>query len=167
MNKISQLDFENIYKQYRGRMIKYAEKIVYCPNRAEDIVQEAFSRLIKQDYDKIKDHVMQWLFTVCRNLSFKLKEKEKRYIPLLDDDSDILDEAKNPAESLDFSEQKNHLLKCIEKLSPLQKKIIKLRYLKQLDNPEIAKKLKIKANAVAFHVCKGKQNLFEIMKFSV
>jgi len=147
-------------------MLKFVEKIVYCPNRSEDIVQEAFARLTKQDYEKIKDHVMQWLFTVCRNLSFKLKAKEKRYVTLLEDDSDIIDEAKNPSESLDFSEQKENLLKCIERLSPLQKKVIKLRYLKQLNNPEIAKTLKITVNAVSFHVCKGKQNLFEIMKFS-
>ena len=68
---------------------------------------------------------MQWLFTVCRNLSFKLKTKEKRYTILLEDDNEMLDEAKNPAESLDFLEQKTHLLKCIEKLSPLQNKVIK------------------------------------------
>jgi len=164
--KISESDFEDLYKTYRIRMLKFVEKIVYCPNRSEDIVQEAFARLTKQDYEKIKDHVMQWLFTVCRNLSFKLKAKEKRYVTLLEDDSDIIDEAKNPSESLDFSEQKENLLKCIERLSPLQKKVIKLRYLKQLNNPEIAKTLKITVNAVSFHVCKGKQNLFEIMKFS-
>jgi RNA polymerase sigma-70 factor (ECF subfamily) len=164
--KISESDFEDLYKTYRIRMLKFVEKIVYCPNRSEDIVQEAFARLTKQDYEKIKDHIMQWLFTVCRNLSFKLKTKEKRYIPLLDNNDEVLDEEKNPYESLDFSEQKKNLLKCIKKLSPLQKKVIQLRYLKQLDNPEIAKKLKIKTNAVAFHVCKGKQNLLEIMKFS-
>jgi RNA polymerase sigma-70 factor (ECF subfamily) len=164
--KISESDFEALYKEYKIRLFKFVEKIVYCPSRAEDIVQETFARLLKQDYEKIKDHVTKWLFTVCRNLSFKTKAKENRYTPLFDDNSDTLDEAKNPSESLDFLEQKQNLLKCIERLSPLQKKVIKLRYLKQLNNPEIAETLKITVNAVSFHVCKGKQNLLEIMKFS-
>jgi RNA polymerase sigma-70 factor (ECF subfamily) len=164
--KISESDFETLYKEYKIRLFKFVEKIVHCPSRAEDIVQETFARLFKQDYHKIKDHVTKWLFTVSRNLAFKTKAKENRYTSLFDDNSDTLDEAKNPCESLDFSEQKEHLLKCIEKLSPMQKKVIKLRYLKQMKNPEIAKFLKIKDGAVTFNVCKGKQNLLEIMKFS-
>jgi RNA polymerase sigma factor (sigma-70 family) len=166
MNKISESEFENLYNSSRNKLISFVQKILYCPERSADIVQEAFARLTKQDYDKIKDHTMQWLFTVCRNLSFKTQTKEKRYTPLLDDDSDTIDDSKNPVESLDYSEQKAELLKCIKKLSPVQKKVIELRYLKQMDNPEIAKKLKITTNAVAFHVCTGKQNLCKFMKLS-
>jgi RNA polymerase sigma-70 factor (ECF subfamily) len=131
----------------------------------EDLVQEVFLRLHKQDFEKIKNHISAWLFTVCRNLSFKKLKKENRYVDLSDQKLDqILSEDMNPHEELDLQEQKKALKKCIKNLTPMQKEIIKLRYLKDYSIAQIAKKMKVKTNSVSFHICKGSQSLRKMLQ---
>ena len=163
MNNITQTQFDSLHKRYFNPLISFSKKIVHSNEAAEDTVQETFSRLCKQDFAKIENHATQWLFLVCRNLSLKALKKQQRYVPMLDDESDVISEENNPHEELDLIEQKIALKKCIKKLTPMQKKAIELRFFKDCSTVEIAKKMKISTGCVAFHICKGSQNLRQMM----
>ena len=71
MNTIPLEVFNEVYREQNRKLFSYAFKFLKDAQRAEDVVQECFSRLNKQDYDKLKDRINSWLFTVCRNHSFK------------------------------------------------------------------------------------------------
>lgn len=158
--KISKIEFDALYERYKKPLITYSQRIVYCPLKAEDIVQEVFLRLFKQDFKKIEAHIRAWLFLVCRNLSIKTAQREKKYIDLPQEDyENLVSDENNPFQELDLIDQKKALKNNLKNLSKMQKEAVTLKFFKDLSNEQIAKKLKIKINSVYFNVCKGSQNL--------
>ena len=157
--------FDEIFTEYKPRLIKFAKKISFCEHRAEEIVQDVFLKLLKQDWGKIEDHIHQWLFFVCKNRCFTVYHKEKKYSSFSDDEEleGKLSEEHNPQESLVIKEDAKKILKLMEKLGPLQRKVLELRFLKGMNNVEIAKKLKIKNTNAAYHVSDGCKKLREMM----
>src|SRR5215212_3886796 len=71
-------------RNHEARLIRYASWILQDPERAQEVVQETFLRLCKEDRAKISGHLTQWLFTVCRNLAFDARRKEARMTRLED-----------------------------------------------------------------------------------
>ena len=67
--------------QYEGPLLRYAQRLMNCPDRARDVVQETFLRLCREPAVAREAHVAQWLFTVCRNYAIDLKRKEQRMTP--------------------------------------------------------------------------------------
>src|ERR1041385_1269616 len=70
--------------QHESHLVRYAAWILGDVERAREVVQETFLRLCKEEPTGIKDHLAQWLFTVCRNLAFDVRKKENRMTPLHD-----------------------------------------------------------------------------------
>ena len=102
--KITDDYFAEVYNDYFPRLSAHARKILYSESLVEECVQIVFSKLLQQDYSKIQntDHLHKWLFTVCRNTSFKLKIKENRYVSAEENESFCEDP--NPFENLDRKE---------------------------------------------------------------
>jgi RNA polymerase sigma-70 factor (ECF subfamily) len=157
--KITDELFTEVYKDYFPRLSAHARKILYSDSLVEECVQIVFSKLLQQDYSKIQntDHLHKWLFTVCRNTSFKLKIKENRYVPAEENES--LCEDPDPFENLDRKELHKQVNKILNTLSPQQKKMLKLRYFSDLDYGQIAKKMKTTTGNVGFHLSTALKNL--------
>ena len=154
--QITSEEFEVIYKQYTPRLKGLAKKFLYRDSLAEECVQDVFRKLLKQDFDKIREenHLRAWLFTVCRNGALNIKRKEGRFVEEKEDES--LSEDPNPFENLDKKEcykKATTLMKDI--LSKDQQKAIKLRYFSDLDYKEIAKKMKTTTGNVGFLLSVG------------
>ena len=60
-----------VLRQYEGPLILYAARITKDLERARDVVQEAFLRLLKEDPATIESHLAEWLYTVCRNKALR------------------------------------------------------------------------------------------------
>ena len=149
--QITTQEFEVIYKQYTPRLKGLAKKFLYRDSLAEECVQDVFRKLLKQDFDKIREenHLRAWLFTVCRNGALNIKRKESRFVEEKEDES--LSEDPNPFENLDKREcykKATALMKGV--LSKDQQKVIKLRYFSDLSYKEIAKKMKTTTGNVGF-----------------
>ena len=154
--QITTQEFEVIYKQYTPRLKGLAKKFLYRDSLAEECVQDVFRKLLKQDFDKIReeDHLRAWLFTVCRNGALNIKRKESRFVEEKEDES--LSEEPNPFENLDKREcykKATALMKGV--LSKDQQKVIKLRYFSDLSYKEIAKKMKTTTGNVGFLLSVG------------
>ena len=54
-------------QQYEGPLLRYAQRITGDLERAQDVVQETFVRLCRQNRAELDGHLAQWLYTVCRN----------------------------------------------------------------------------------------------------
>ena len=149
--QITTQEFEVIYKQYTPRLKGLAKKFLYRDSLAEECVQDVFRKLLKQDFDKIREenHLRAWLFTVCRNGALNIKRKESRFVEEKEDES--ISEEPNPFENLDKREcykKATALMKGV--LSKDQQKVIKLRYFSDLSYKEIAKKMKTTTGNVGF-----------------
>lgn len=155
--------FEEIYKKEYRKLRAYAYRILKDDQRAEDAVHEAFFRLNKQDYEKLEGHVESWLYTVCRNYSFKQNAKNNRFVEIFEQDRDEMDESRDPSEEMDMNQHKKTLMKLIEKLTPRQKDIIRLRFFRGCDYNETAEILKTTSGNVGFHQSTAIQNLRKMM----
>lgn len=64
------MDLEGLYDRHRRELVAYATRLVVHVTVAEDLVQEAVLRLIRQDHPPSdEDHARGWLFRVVTNLA--------------------------------------------------------------------------------------------------
>ena len=151
MKQITQEKLTELYRDYYKRLYASAEKIVKEHQRAQDVVQEIFLRLYKQDFSKIEDHIHKWLFTVCRNCSIKQYHKNNSYVLIENSEElDTIDESNSVSENMIKSVLSKSLVKLLNKLSKNQRKAIKLRYFQDLSYTTIAEKMKTTVGNVGF-----------------
>lgn len=151
-------EFNELYKEWTPKLKSYANKILYNQESVEDCVQEVFRKLLNQDFDKIKDHIQSWMFVVCRNTSFKIKAKQKRFVDSFEEEEAICEDY-NPFESLDRKELYKQVEKIIKTLSKQQQKILNLRHKSDLSYEEIAKKMNTTSGNVGFHLSTAIKNV--------
>jgi RNA polymerase sigma-70 factor (ECF subfamily) len=157
--KITQEELIELHKTHYLSLLRYTRSIVKNYHSAEDIVQETYISLQKnQNYSKIKDHAVQWLFVVCRNGAFKALYKNKITNKVLvsgclekEDEEDsanplklIIDTAnRSPVEKItktEISAQNNRILnRALECLTPRQLQMINLRFFEERSYEEITK----------------------------
>ena len=65
-------------ERYEKPLLRYAAWLLDERERARDVVQEVFLRLCEESYERVGDHVAEWLFKVCRNLCLDIRESESR-----------------------------------------------------------------------------------------
>ena len=64
--------------RYEGPLLRYARSLLGDLERAQDVVQDTFLQLCKQDAARVDGHLPQWLFTVCRNRALDVQRKDRR-----------------------------------------------------------------------------------------
>ena len=148
--QISEEEFNEVYKEYFPRLLGHSKKILKRHDLAEDMVHEVFSRLLKEDFNKIKGHLKQWLFLVSYTCSLKQLKKENRFIEAIE--SDTISEDADPFENLNKKEMYKDVFSLIKKLGPKQQEILKLRFYSDLQYKQIAKKMKTTEGSVGFHL---------------
>jgi RNA polymerase sigma factor (sigma-70 family) len=151
MSQITEQKFLELYNKYKNRLYAASEKIVKDHHKAEDVLQDVFLRLQKQDFSKIEGHINEWLFTVCRNCSIKQYHKRNRYV-LVDDveELDCIDESNSALQDMMQTELVKVVNTLTKKLSKNQQKALKLKFNKDCSYAEIAKKLKTTTGNVGF-----------------
>lgn len=159
--QIQQDVFLKTYHLHKNKLFASSLKIVKDKHAVEDIIQEVFVRLYKQDYAKVKDHIDLWLFTVCRNLSIKHYHKQGKVSLLGEDEADEIEDeqVEIPSDSLMNKEKIQKLLKLYKKIPKRQLAAIKYRYYKDLDYTQIAKKMKTTTGNVGFMLSTGISSL--------
>ncbi len=56
-------------ERFEGPLLLYAGRLLGDPHAAQDVVQEAFLRLLAQDPAAVGPRIPGWLYAVCRNLA--------------------------------------------------------------------------------------------------
>ena len=154
-----------IMSRYEKPLLQYSYKIVRDLDRARDVVQDTFMRLWKQDIEEVELKIAPWLFTVCRNCSLKVKNKEDRYAQISDDEDEdsenCLRQSTNmsPAEAAMLKEQVAMLTVALKKLSKKNKRVLLLRYEQDLSYAEISEQTGLSAGNIGFILNNIKQRL--------
>ena len=121
------------YEQYKTRIYRYALAILKDPHLAEDVLQEAFLRLMSGKGFPEPGKEQAWLYRVARNLCYDILRKQHREI-----------EAPYPGE---YREGKYEYLSLISPLPAKEQEIVTLRIVGGLTHKEIAKVLGITEHA--------------------
>ncbi len=64
--------------EFERPLTRYAARLMGDLERGRDVVQDTFMRLCQEKPSRIRDHLAEWLFTVCRHRALDVLRKESR-----------------------------------------------------------------------------------------
>ena len=106
-------------EQFQAQLLRYATRLLGDPDRARDVVQDTFVRLLAQPRAAVDGHLAEWLFTVCRNRTFDINRKESR-MRRFDEGAveRVVAAEPRPGAGLEAEEAQLAVLRLIERLPP-------------------------------------------------
>jgi len=106
---------------------------------AQELVQESFLRLWKEDSRRLTEHEGPWLFHVCRNLCLDwLKSEGKRKSKPVED-VPLADPAEPALQQMVQQEEEHQVKKSIDSLSENQREVLRLKFQEGFSYKEISK----------------------------
>ena len=138
--------------RYEKPLLRYAAWLLDERDRARDVVQEVFLRLCQQSPEKVRDHLAEWLFKVCRNLAFDVRERESRRRKL--DETQIITASEIVAEygraPMEDKQLLRQILGMIETLPPNQREVVFLKFHEGFSYKEISQLTGLSISNVGF-----------------
>jgi RNA polymerase sigma-70 factor (ECF subfamily) len=140
--------FSELYERTFDGAYRYACMLTHDPDRAEDIVADAYLRAWRHRSSLRADSsATSWILSVTRNCVIDEIRKRKTLVNLdnVGDPEDQSDE-KSPAELTDA--QRQFIQAAIQQLTPEQQRVVFLRFYQQLPHEQVARELGRTPNAV-------------------
>ena len=134
-------------------LVRYAGRIVRDVERARDVVQDTFLRLLKADNVPDADRLAQWLFTVCRNRALDVVRKEKRMTTLSDAHTDSAASGDpSPPDVAADREALGRLGRVLVTLPERQQEVIQLKFQNDFSYRQIAGVTGLSVSNVGFQI---------------
>lgn len=126
-------------ERFEGPLLQYAGRLLGDPHGAQDLVQEAFLRLLDQDPAAVGPRIPAWLYAVVRNLAIDRLRRgrimERTNAPVLDARPGA---AADPAARAALADEAATALKAVEALPERQREAVLLRFRHGLSYREAA-----------------------------
>jgi RNA polymerase sigma-70 factor (ECF subfamily) len=148
-------------ERYEGPLVLYARHVLGGDaERARDVVQDTFLRLIGQDRAKVGPHLTEWLYTVCRNLAIDVRRKEQRMQRLSDADADsAASGAPDPGAHSEQDDAMTLVLRGLKQLPRNQQECIRLKFQGGLSYKQISAVTNLTVTNVGFLIHTGLKTL--------
>jgi len=161
----------SLVSNYRNAVLTYINTIIPNSEDAEDVCQECFQKCFRYlpTYD-VRYAFSTWLYTIAQNTAFDfIRKKRIPSAPLNDlqrDDNSrsISSTVPSPEESMINAQAIENLIKSIQNLPHIYRKIAELRFIQEYPLEEISKELKIPLSTVKTRVSRSKKILNDIWK---
>ncbi len=125
--------------QYEQPLLRYALRLTGEIETARDVVQDTFLKLCITERGQIENHLVPWLYRVCRNRALDVMKKEHRMQPI--DDSTLEaypSSAPLPSTLAEKHETETRVLTTLAALPDNQQEVFRLKFLDQLTYKEIS-----------------------------
>lgn len=153
--------FAQLVRRHQGPLFNFALRQVRTPQVAEDVVQEAFVRVVQSASDfKHEARFTTWVYTITRNLCIDhLRKKALRKHPSLDEAKGeggegptLGEQTADPRASVERaatgSELKERIALAVDKLPDEQREVFLMREVANLPFKEIAEITGVPENTV-------------------
>jgi len=132
-------------------LLRYAARLLGDPERARDVVQDTFVKLMAQPHGAIDGHAVEWLFTVCRHRALDVLRKENRMKRFDEGEVERVTAAEpRPGRALEESETHAALLRLIDRLPPNQQEVVRLKFQNGFSYKEISRITELSVGNVGF-----------------
>ena len=151
-------DLGVVYGEMRSALLRFASRYFKKPQEIEDVVQEAFVKVIEAQYQREIHSPKSYLFRTTRNLA--LSQLDKSSYKLTDTVGDLLPETDLTSTSTleeQFESQQNFELFCraVRQLPIKCQRVYILRRVYGFTHKEIAERMDISAKTVESHLTKA------------
>ena len=147
-------EIQSYERQLRTYLIKHFPTL----EDVDDIVQEAYARLLKAHQKKPVLEPKAMLFTIARNTVYDIFRRKKvvQFESLtLIPDSSVLDDSSHVQETVSLRDEINLLVQAVETLPKRCREVMTLRMVYGYSQKEIAQELGIAGNTVKAQLAKG------------
>ena len=142
---------ERTFAAHQAPLLRYATRLLGDPERARDVVQDTFVKLMGQPPEAVNGHTVEWLFTVCRHRALDVLRKEGRMKRFAEGEAERVTAAEpRPGRTLEQAETQAALLKLIEHLPPNQQEVVRLKFQNGFSYKEIARITELSVTNVGF-----------------
>ena len=142
---------ERTIAEHQAPLIRYATRLLGDPDRARDVVQDTFVKLMDQPPAAINGHAVEWLFTVCRHRALDVLRKEGRMKRFADGEAERVTAADpRPGRTLEQAETHAALLQMIGHLPPNQQEVVRLKFQNGFSYKEISRITELSVSNVGF-----------------
>jgi RNA polymerase sigma-70 factor (ECF subfamily) len=152
----------SVLAEYEQPLTRYAAHITGDAERAREVVQDTFLKLLGQKPAQIRDHLAQWLYTVCRNRALDVLRKERRMTGISEAQL-RLQAHSGPAVSaaVEQEEQLADILNILSTLPANQQEVIRLKFQSDLSYQEISRVTNLSVSNVGFLIHTGLKTIRE------
>jgi RNA polymerase sigma-70 factor (ECF subfamily) len=148
--------------EYERPLTRYAAHLMGDRERAREIVQDTFLKLCTQKPSRIRNHLAQWLYTVCRNRALDVRRKESRMTSISDAQLSMqIDCRAEPSVLAEQEEQLNRVLAVLSTLPANQQEVLRLKFQGDLSYDEISRITKLSVGNVGFLIHTGLNTIRE------
>jgi len=148
-------------EEYERPLTRYATHILGDVERAREVVQDTFLKLCRQNRDRLRDHLAQWLYSVCRNRALDVLRKEKRMTGLSDAQYDMPAAGPGILSAMERDEQVSDVMKILRALPVNQQEVIRLKFQGDLSYQQISEITKLSVSNVGFLIHTGLKTIRE------
>jgi RNA polymerase sigma-70 factor (ECF subfamily) len=149
--------FAVIYERYKQRIFFFCLQLTADRFMAEDATQDTFIKM-RQNINTLNDISVfrSWLYAIARNHVYKLLRKHKLNGELTDE---IVWSEEDPEITLEMSEERETIARCIGALKPEYREVLTLREYEQLSYAEISDITGDSVSSVKSRLFKARQAL--------
>jgi RNA polymerase sigma factor (sigma-70 family) len=139
-------------ERHQAPLLRYATRLLGGDaERARDVVQDTFVRLMAQPPAEVGGHVAEWLFTVCRNRCLDVLRKEGRMKRFEEGQVERLTAAEPlPGRTLERAEQHAAVLRLVGQLPRNQQEVVRLKFQNGFSYQEISRITSLSVGNVGF-----------------
>jgi RNA polymerase sigma-70 factor (ECF subfamily) len=119
------VDFDDLFERLYPSLYRYLHRLTGDADVAEDIAQEAFVRLLRQELPEAE--IRPWLFTVAMNLVRDRARKNERRQRLLSGAPNMISVEMRPDDRVEQSEQIAIVRNALEQLSDRDRQLLLMR----------------------------------------
>lgn len=147
---------QNVYKKYFEKVYRTTFYILKNEEIAKDATQETFVKVFK-NLHKLKkpSKIESWITTVATRTAIDIYRKNNRR-----KDVEFI-ESRYPSETEETNSSKEELDSYLNNILPEQKQILVMKYMEEMSEKEIAKRLKLKLGTVKSRLFRAKKKLLE------
>ena len=145
-------------------IFKYLIKNGANPRDAEDIIQEALYKFILYIDSVDPDKAYSWLFRVAINQYYDLCRKQQKEVNVPFEGFEFVDDSLLPEDYVQQTEMKKEIHNILNRLTPLHKQLLLLKYMLGLSYEEIAEMLDLNPGTLKTYLFRARKAFKELYR---
>jgi RNA polymerase sigma-70 factor (ECF subfamily) len=148
-------------REYERPLTRYAAHILGDVERAREVVQDTFLKLCRQNQSRLRNHLAQWLYYVCRNRALDVLKKEKRMTALGEAQFNLPARGPGILSVMEREEQVSGVMSILRALPANQQEVIRLKIQDDLSYQQISQITNLSVSNVGFLIHTGLKTIRE------